>query len=388
MNRKIKYLIMTLTLLSLLILTGCWDRVELESRAFVMVVGIDKYEPGKTKIEPVQQAERKEDRILKMTYLLPKFSSVKKYEEGVDSRQLLSSVGRTAYQATRQLTVRSDSRPFFQHMKAAVLNVDVVKDSDHFLETLDGLERQDEISRKLHMFVTEDQAEDILNVESLLKPLSYKLQGMSAGNIGTNLFIPKTLEEVISSTAQGAVLIPKIIANKKEVRVAGSAIIKKDKFIGWLGENDTKSVAYLTRMVKQDIVQIEHEGITIPYIIKKIKLKKSARVEDGKINIDILLTAEGDIQQYKLKAQPRLTDRKFLKEIEEIICTTMERDLNVTVSKLQKEVNVDVIDIGGYLRGHHPDIWKQVEDDWEEVFPKVNINVAVDAYIAKVGSIK
>lgn len=388
MSRKIKYLLMTSTLLSLLILTGCWDRVELENRAFVMVVGIDKYEPEKTKVEAEQQAEREKDRVLKVTYLLPKFSAVKNYEEGVESRQLLTSVGRTAYQATRQLTVRGDSRPFFQHMKAAVLNVDVVKDSEHFLETLDGLERQDEISRKLHLFISEDQAEDILKVESLLKPLSYKLQGMAAGNIGTNLFIPITLEEVISSTAQGSVLIPKIIANKAEIRVAGSAIIKKDKFIGWLGENDTKSVAFLTDKVKQDIVQVEHESITIPYIIRKIKVKKSARVEDGKINIDMLLTAEGDIQQYRVKAQPRLTDSKFLGKIEKNICTTMEKELNETVYKLQKEVNTDVIDIGEYLRGHHPDIWKQVEDDWEEIFPKVNINIVVDAYIAKVGSVK
>lgn len=385
MNRKLRYLLIILILLLNLILTGCWDRIESERRAFVMVVGIDKYKGAKSKVE---EHEGDENDRLEMTYLLPKFSAVKQYEEGKESRQLVTSIGRTPYEATRRLTTRSDSQPFFQHMKAAVFSVDIVKEKDRFLEVLDGLERQDEISRKLHLFVAEDRASDILKVESLLKPLSYKLQGMSLGGAVTNLFIPKTLEEVISSTSQGATLIPKIIANKEEIKVAGSAIIKKDKFIGWLGEEDTKSVAFLTDVVKQDIVQIDYKGLTIPYIIKGVKTKKSARVEDGKINIDILLTVNGDIQQYKVRREPRLTDQDFLTELEKIIRKKMTDSLNSTVDKLQNEINVDVIDVGEYLRGHYPDIWEQVEKDWDVVFPKVKVNVRVDPYIEKIGSVK
>ena len=388
MNKKIKRLLLLVVLSSNLALTGCWDRTELENRAFVMVVGIDEYDPEKSKVPDKYKVEKNENNRLKMTYLLPKFSAVKQAEEGKDSRELLTSVGKTPYETTRQLTVRGDSKPFFQHMKAAVLGVDIVKNPEHFLEILDGLERQDEISRKLHMFIAEDQASDILQVESMLKPLSYKLQGMSQGNIGTNLFIPRTLEETISSTVQGATLIPKITASKTEIKVAGSAVLKNSKFIGWLGAEETKAVAFLTQDAKQDIVQIEHEGVTIPYIIKGIRVKRTSKIEDGRINMDINLTIKGNIQQYKVRKQPRFIDEKLIDDLEKIINKTITLELNKTIDKLQNGMNADVIDVGEYLQGHEPDIWKQVEKDWNEVFPKVKINVKVDAYIDKVGSIK
>lgn len=388
MSKKLKLLLITLLISTLITLTGCWDRVELENRAFIMVTGIDKYDPEKSKVSEKHKPEQNENNRLKMTYLLPKFTAIKQGQEGKNSRELLTSVGRTPYEITRQLMVRSDSKPFFQHMKATVLGVDVIKDRDGFLEILDGLERQDEISRKLHIFVAEDQAADILEVESLLKPLSYKLQGMSGSNLGTNLFIPTTLEELISSTVQGATLIPRITASKTEVKVAGSAIIKEDQFAGWLGEEETKAVAFLIGSAKLDIVQIQHNEATIPFIVKDIKLKKNAKVEDGKIKMDILLTIRGDIQQYKVRQYPRLTNEKFIAEIEQVLNRNIKERLDLTVDKLQNEVEADVIKIGEYLEGHETAIWNQAEDNWEEVFPKIEINIKVDTFVDKIGAIK
>lgn len=369
-------------------LTGCWDRIELESRAFVMVAGIDKYDPEKSKTSEEHKPEQDENNRIKMTYILPKFTAIKQGEEGKNSREILSSVGRTPYEITRQLTVRSDSKPFFQHMKAAVLGVDIVKNKDYFLEVLDGLERQDEINRKLHIFVAEDQAFDILQVDSLLKPISYKLQGMSGAHLGTNLFIPKTLEELISETVRGATLIPRITASEHEIKVAGSAVIKEDEFAGWLGEQETKAVAFITGNAKQDIFQIQFNEATIPYIIKNIDVKRNATVENGKIKMDILLTMKGDVQQYKVRQYPRLTNEEFIEDIEKELNKAIKKELDQTIYKLQNDMEADVIEIGQYLKGHKTDIWSQVDKEWEEIFPKININIKVDAFIDKIGSIE
>lgn len=388
MNKNIKTLMIAVILICSLTLTGCWDRTELENRAFVMVVGVDKYDPEKSKTKEKHKPKANKENKIKMTYLLPKFSAITEGEEGADSRQLLTGVGNSSYNISRRLTVRSDSRPFFQHMKAAVLGVDIVKDSDEFLEILDGLERQDEISRKLHLFVADDQASDILEVESLLKPLAYKLQGMAQSNLGTNLFIPTTLEEAISSTVQGATLIPRITASKEEIKVAGSAVMKNDKFIAWLSDRDTKVVSAMRGKTKMDIAEIEYKGVTIPYIVKKVKVEKSTKVIDGKINVDYRFNVIGNIQQYKVKEHPRLTDVNILKTFEKEINKKVTEGLYRTIDILQNDLNADVINIGQYLNGHEPDIWDQVKDDWDEIFPEVKINVHVDSFIEQVGSIK
>lgn len=386
MNKK-TFLISSILVVSL-ILTGCWDRTELENRAFIMVVGIDKYDPTESETTEKNKPEQNKENTMKMTYLLPKFSAVKEGEQGADSRQLMTTVGKSSYEMTRRLTVRSDSEPFFQHMKAAVFGVDIVKDRDQFLQLLDGLERQDEISRKVHLFVADDQASEILETESLLKPLSYKLQGMSQESLGTELFIPTTLEQAISSTVTGATLIPKIAASKEEIKVAGSAVLKNDEFIGWLSEGDTKAVSGLTGKTGSDIVVVEYKGIQVPYIVNKLKAKRSARVVDGKINVDIKLILEGKVQQYKVKEQPRLTDIDILLDMEKVIDKTVTKWAYETIDVLQNELNADVLEIDKYLLGHEPDIWDQVKDDWDEVFPKVKINIETNSYIEKIGSIK
>lgn len=388
MNKRLKLIWITMMITTLTTLTGCWDRIELESRAFVMVAGIDKYDPEKSKTSEKHKPEQDENNRFKMTYILPKFTAIKQGEEGKNSREILSSVGRTPYEITRQLTVRSDSKPFFQHMKAAVLGVDIVKDKDYFLEILDGLERQDEINRKLHIFVAEDQAFDILQVDSLLKPISYKLQGMSGAHLGTNLFIPKTLEELISETVRGATLIPRITASEHEIKVAGSAVIKEDEFAGWLGEQETKAVAFITGKAEQDIFQIQFNETTIPYIIKNIDVKRNATVENGKIKMDILLTMKGDVQQYKVRQYPRLTNEEFIADIEKVLDRKIKEDLDQVIDKLQNDMEADVIEVGQYLEGHKRDIWSQVEKNWEEVFPKIKINIKVDAFVDKTGAIK
>lgn len=388
MNRGKKTLFILSTLILSLVLTGCWDRLELEKRSFIMVVGIDKYDPDKSKTKEEHKPEANEENKIKMTYLLPKFSAIKEGEEGEDSRQLLTSVGKTSYHMTRKLTVRSDSQPFFQHMKAAVFGADVLKDKEQFLQIIDGLERQDEISRKIHLFVAEDQAHDILQVESLLKPLSYKLQGMSQEQIGTNLFIPKTLEEVISSTIQGATLIPKITASDEEIKVAGSAVMKEHEFIGWLGEMDTKFISALRGEPKNDIAEINYKGVDVPFIIKELKVKRSAEVIDGQINMNFKVEMSGNIQQYRVNRFPRLTDIDVLADMEKEIDRKVGKNISKAVSKVQNEMNADVLKVGEYLKGHKPDVWDQVKSDWDEFFPEVKINVRVDSYIEQIGSIK
>ena len=386
MARFVKTTIVAMIIL--LLTTGCWDRVEINERAFIVMTGLDVYDPEKSASEEKHKPPKNEENRYKVTYVLPKFSAILKSAPSGEHRIVLQTVAKSAYKGTRQLTSRMDSRPFFQHMKASILGVDVIKDEKHFMEALDGLERQDEISKKISIFVANDQASDVLKVKSILKPLSYKLQGMSQGYRGTHIYIPKTLEEVITEVNQGDAIIPRIQASDTEVKVAGSAVIKDKKFFSWLGEEETRVVSFLTNNIKQGIVEADYKGINIPYTISNARTKKSTRVEDEKIVIYIEISTQGDIQEYIIGKEPRLTDINLLKELEETLEKKIKSDVETVIDKLQRQMKVDVIGIGDHLRRYNPKIWKEVEHDWREVYPTVDIRVKVHTSIVDIGTVK
>ncbi|AFS77235.1 spore germination protein A3 [Gottschalkia acidurici 9a] len=386
MGRFIKTI--AIVMIILLSTTGCWDRVEINERAFVVLTGLDLYDPEKSAGEERHKPPKNEENRYKITYVLPSFAAIKQTSPSGENRIVLQTVAKSSYKGTRELTARMDSRPFFQHMKASILGVDVIKNEQYFMEALDGLERQDEISKKIHIFIASDQASDVLNVKSILKPLSYKLQGMGQGYRGTPIYIPKTLEEVITEVKQGDAIIPRIQASDTEVKVAGSAIIKDKKFFSWLGEEETKIVSFLTNNIKKGIMEADHKGINIPYMIENTKTRKSARVEDGKIVIDIMISTRGDIQEYIIGREPRLTDVDFLEDIEVTIQEKIKHEAERVINKLQKEMKVDIIGIEDHLRRYNPEIWKEVDHDWRDIYPTVDINVKVTSSITDIGTVK
>ncbi|AFS77237.1 spore germination protein, Ger(X)C family [Gottschalkia acidurici 9a] len=388
MGRFTKIIAIAMTVL--LFTTGCWDRIEIDNRAFVVMMGLDLYDPEKSTSGERHKPPKNEENRYKITYVLPRFAAIK---EAPSSEQqsgaiVLQTVAKSAYRGTRELTARMDSRPFFQHMKAFVFGIGVVENEQYFMEVLDGLERNTDISSKIHIFVTNEQSNDILSVKSTLKPLEYKLQGMGQAYRGTPMYIPKTLEEVINDVLAGDAVIPRIQASDTEVKVAGSAVIKEKKFFAWLEEEETRAVAFLTNNVKKAILEVDYNGINIPYMVERARTKKSAKIEDGKIVIDIMISTKGDIQQYIVGKEPRLTDVDFLKELEEIIEKQIKDEAERIINKVQKEMEVDIIGIGDHLKRYEPKIWKQVEHDWREVYPTVDINVKVTSSITDIGTVK
>ncbi|AFS77236.1 spore germination protein, Ger(X)C family [Gottschalkia acidurici 9a] len=386
MNRFTK--IITISMIILLLTTGCWDRVEINDRAFVVMTGLDLYDPEKSTSGERYKPPKNEENRYKITYVLPRFAAIKESISGGASSVVFQTVAKSAYKGTRELTARMDSRPFFQHMKASILGVDVVKNEKYFMEALDGLEREVDISGKIQMFVANDQASDVLTVKSILKPLAYKLQGMGEAYRGTTVYIPKTLEEVITEVEQGDAIIPRIQASGTEIKVAGSAIIKDKKFFAWLGEDETKLVSFLTNNVKKGIMQADYKGINIPYMVQDAETRKVARIEDGKIVMDIMISTKGDVLEYIIDREPRLTDVGFIEELEVIVQEEIKHEAERVINKLQKEMKVDIIGIGDHLKRYNPKIWKQVERDWREVYPTVDVNVKVTSSIIDVGTVE
>ncbi|EOD01684.1 Ger(x)C family spore germination protein [Caldisalinibacter kiritimatiensis] len=382
-----------LFLLMILVLSGCWDKVEIDDRAFVSTVGIDLYKgerekdtEGKGQIEKPKDSSRNRYTI---TYVFPNLDSIGKNAVSDKRRFVFSSVGSNPYQTTRQLSTQLDKVMFFKHMKTLIIGECVSRNADYFKEIIDSVERNFEISRKTNVMIAEGQAKEVIKIEPETKPDTGALLSQISENQNTARFNPQTLGDMlISLHFDGSTVVPRVIPGKDNIKVAGSAVIKDYRLVGWLGELENRAIMFVKDQVKGSIADVEYKGIVVPYIITDSSTKKTIELKEGNITADIFIGMEGFVEQYALDAEVDLLDEKTISAIEKLVEDEIQKEIEGTVKKLQKEFKADVIGIDMYISKFKPNLWEEIKNDWDEIFPEMNIKVTVDAKLRRVGMTK
>ena len=148
-----KCLIIIIALVAIF-LTGCWDVIEINERIFVTAVGIDLNEDPNIENEYL------------VTYVYPNIASIKKGESQKEAKFMKSTVAKTPFDGSRQLTTRLDKPLFFRHMKVIVIGEELLKKPDKIKEFFDGLGRDPRINRKVQIIVAQGKAKDVLSTKT------------------------------------------------------------------------------------------------------------------------------------------------------------------------------------------------------------------------------
>lgn len=379
-----KFIKIILIITMILTLTGCWDKIEIDQRAFVSAIGIDTYKPNNN--QDTEEPEKSSRNRYVITYVIPNLDAIGKNAVSDKRRFVLSSIGSNPYQTTRQLSTRLNKVMFFKHMKALIIGEDIARNSEYFKEIMDSVERNFELSRKINVMIAQGTAKEIMEVEPEAEPVTGTFLTQISENVNTARFNPQTLGDILLSLHfDGNAVLPRVVHGENEIKVAGSAIIKDYKLVGWLGELENRSILFLRDRVKGSIVDVVQNKAVVPYIITDSSTKKSVKAENEKIIANILIEMEGFAEQYKLDAPKELLDEETIRSIEKKVENQVKKDIEGVIEKLQEEFKVDIIGLGEYISKFKPDLWESVKDDWDEVFTDVVINISVKAKLRRVG---
>lgn len=376
MNKTIKFIAV---LFILYLLTGCWDKLEIEERAYVSVIGID--------LNTDEQSPQGEYRI---TYSFPNLNAIGKNASSEKGKFVLSGTGKSIYDTNVAISMRINKTLFLKHVKAIVIGEDLAKNPDKMKAIFDGIGRSNVISRKAVVLIAKGTAQDVINIKDEMEPVTGALIEELLDNYKvTARFNHQNIGQIlISLNNVNRALLPRVIPKENEIIIAGSSVIKNFKHIAWLGELETRATMFLKGMVKGEVIDVVIDDVEIPYVVSGTKVIRSADVEDGIINMNYNVELEGYTQMFKMDTEEKIMDNRTIKKIEEQIEKVLEEEIIMTIEKIQKEFNADVIEVEDYLRKFKPDLWESVKDDWDEVFPKINITVNVDAKLRRVGMTK
>lgn len=401
MIRFPKRTVNTLLLISLMVfLTGCWDRIEINDRVFVLALAVDKFEPGMhggnqdqdQLNNGIQQPGPSPRNRMIVSIVFPNVGLLK--DEGVivseEAKFAVSTVAPNIFEAVRQLNTRLNGNIFFGHINAVLLGEELVSDRELFLQVLDELERSHEIARNVNFITVKGEAKEALFIKPLVEPIIGTYVEQIIKERRTGRLHGKDLGQIVTSIREtGGALMPRMVVGERELKIAGSCLIKNYKHRAWLGELETQAAQWLDNTAREDIITVEVEGVSVPFELTELKRRMGVRRDkDGSIHLGITLEAEGNIAGHTLKTHQDVMGQDFIRKMEKAV----ERDITAqcigVMNKMQHEFRLDIWGIGDHIRKHHPKIWDDVKDPWERNFTELKVHISADVKVRRVGIIK
>ena len=367
-------------LMCILVLTSCWDQVEIDERLFVTTIGFDK---------PTEEDALDPFNRYKISVGFRNQSSGMGTDTEI-SNETLSTVTSEMYTAERMLATRTNKSLFFGHLKVMLIGEDVARDERLFREVLDAVERNPIINRRVSIGIVEGTASEVLETVPILE-----------GNVGqflADVFRRKDRtqkaplidlgEALITLHENGMAIIPRIIPRGEEIKVAGAAVIKNYKMVGWLSSVESNDITIANGEIKFITFGVPHMDLMIPISITDGSSEFEYIETENERKMVINIEMEGDIEMYYINPKEDILDPAFLTGIQNHASKIIKESIEATVEKLQKDFNADVMGFDRYLEKYKPKVWKEIKGEWDEIFPNLTVEVNVETKIRRIGLAK
>ncbi|MEG2018097.1 MAG: hypothetical protein RR128_06505, partial [Clostridium sp.] len=169
MKNKVLNLILVLSLA--LLLTGCWDRIEIDRRAFVSTIGIDVGSDVDKKgalSEDVDIKNFKDMNMVKVTYGFPDLRHMDT-QKGTTEGLSLTVNGYSLTDAYFKAASMSSRSLHFGHSKLLLLSNKVFDYPELEKEILDYIEREPNLNRSIIMAIVKGDTEDYIKVKPMME---------------------------------------------------------------------------------------------------------------------------------------------------------------------------------------------------------------------------
>lgn len=389
-----KCLIITLiVVLSLPVLSACWNQKELTDLAFVMALGIDK----------------EEDDLYLVSFQLVNPGNVSAGQGGGGQGlpiAVYKSTGRTITEAARNATKKVSRRLYYAHTNLVVVSEEVARDRNLMLNLLDAFSRDPEFRTTTELVVARDSsAEEIVTTLTILDKLPVTkitkeinaTEALKGENISVS--IDDIIDGIVGSGKEPIANGYRLVGIKEEANKAanlqktttdaflsadGLAVIKDGALIDWIEGNKARGVIWVLDKAKSTDIILKWKGKknALSMVPIRSKTKVSTVIKNGKPVINIKIENEGWIDEANIAID--LMDPKIIAKIEKLTEKTIKKEVQTSVKEVQK-LKCDIFGFGEGVHKANPDLWKKLKGNWNNYFADLEVNVKVDSYVRREG---
>ncbi|QCJ41323.1 Ger(x)C family spore germination protein [Bacillus sp. S3] len=390
MNRKFLVIV---SICSLILLTSCWNRKELNELAIVVGMGIDQADGHF---------------IVTAQVVNPGEIAASQGSGGNSPVVVYQEKGKTLFEAIRRITTVSPRKLYFSHLRILVYGEEAAKKG--IGKSLDFLSRDPEMRTDFYIAIAKNsKAGDVLKVLPAMEkiPVQQLYESLLASETAWAPTMPITMDQLkldLASEGMNAKLTGILIIGNVQkggkleslqqsktgtiLKYDAIGIFKKDKLAVWLTEDESKGLNYALGKVKSTVVTIPcpkkgNANIEIIHTKTDLTTKVKGQHPKGKIKM-ISQAIVGGVQCETLDLSKPETIRKLEIKTEKII----QQEIYSALQASQKKYKIDPFGFGEAVRRNDPKYWHLIKKDWIEIFRKMPVDLEVTVQIHDIGMIK
>lgn len=388
---KKNIIIMSLIIL-ILILSGCWSKRELNELALVAALGIDLID---------------DEYAISAQVIDPSQVSSKQSASGHAPVVTYHAKGKTVFEAVRKILALSPRKLYFAHLQLVVIGEELAENG--LRDTIDFLARDQEIRNDFTVIVSQKAtAKDVLNVLTPIEkiPANKMLNSLKSMQDAWGSTLVVDIEDLVTDLGvnnQYFVLSAiEVLGDKSlgidqtnverietpvKLKFTGLAIFKEDKLLGYLDEYESKSLNYLNNKIKStiEIIGCPSKG-ELSTEITQSKTKTTGVIRGGKPTINISINVVQNVAE--VNCDMDLTEMETMDWINKQTAEHIKKNINQLLKILQKNYQADVLGFGEAIHRADPTEWKKIKDDWQTIYPEVEVNVRVNVNTQGLGTMQ
>ncbi|GFZ32591.1 germination protein GerKC [Clostridium zeae] len=373
-------LLMLSVFVSVFCLTGCSDKNEIEDIGLVVALGVDLNENNEV-VASVQ--------ILKSGKKSEGANETSKTEVYVGS-------GDTISDALYKLSKKASKLIKFSNEKCIIVGEKFAREGIE--PVIDLSLRFADMRSTDPILVTKGEASDLIKFKSDEIPISAfeidalirRQENLCYTSKATNRDFINNMRGESGISTCGVIGIGKSEDDEKNTLIlSGSAVFKKDKLIGYMDAKETRGMQWIKGKVKAGgIVARNANGSKIGFHILRSASKYTPSIIDktAKIKVDIKnQTIIDEIYEATTENMDFNRDPRIITALSKNVNFAIEEEINSAIDVAQRVLHADIFDFGGILYREKPNEWKVIRDKWNEIFPKISIEVNVSSQIRQTG---
>ncbi|MBE1442759.1 Ger(x)C family spore germination protein [Paenibacillus sp. OAS669] len=373
-----------ITLFPLLLLTGCWNSIEINDRAFVKMMLLDKSESG-----------------IEVTLAFPLPNRLIPGQSGGSGGQtgkpytFVTKTGRDIGEAYRFIQADLSRKITFGQTSIVVIGNAMAKEG--IVPVLEFIAREPRFHINASMFVTEGKVKKMMAVPVVFERFPVDILVAYAKQ---HITVRATVKDALMATYSGGdLLIPKLnfemktLPSEKDktqqwMGTDGAAIFKLGKMVGTLDTNEMRGAMWVQETVKDSEITVPStiDGKEVSFMVKNNRTSIKPDLSGDQITINIQSRANADL--ISSESDINFQDAKQRAILEHDLATLVQDRMSKAIKKSQ-EAGSDAFQFGQYIDWNYPLKWISIEPQWRYLYAKkVKFNIQARIIIKHIGTEK
>ncbi|MFS0855566.1 Ger(x)C family spore germination protein [Paenibacillus taichungensis] len=375
---KPSFIIIILVVICGSLISGCWNRRELNELAVAVAIGVDK-----------------KDEKINLSHQILNVGAISEKGSSYATVNVFQETGESINVMSRKTTTKSTRKLYVGQLQMLVLGEEFAKEG--VAKVLDNISRDHEFRSDFFVIIArKGEARDILKVFTPLEKtpatklknsleVSSEVWGETSAvefrDLTSNV-ISKGREAVLTGiTLEGSTKEGNGISNVSKIfpsarlMYSGLGVFKKDKLIGWLNAKESIGYNFTQGKIKSTVLAQpcpKSSGVVTVELLRT-KSKMNAFIEEGKPSVNIFVEADGVVTDAECSLD--FTNPSTITQIEDASEAQINNYISSVVRKMQNRYNSDIFGFGELFERKHPRYWKKNKSEWDDVFPTIQVKI-------------